>query len=307
MKTISKEDLNDFFDALILNELYEIHGVQAKGDKFIFGPLDSSKNLRLDYDVTILPPKKYFLPQYENLMDFQLKKDFSVKPNIEEKPRILIGMHPYDIIALEQTDKVYLDEQKDDFYEKRRKNTIIIGVDIQTVSEYSFAGSLGTHYVESGFDLMLTNIGEKYVITIGTQKGEELIKKYAKTNDATETDAKEVIKVRAHISNSFKKHVQTPDLHTWSSLLVANYDNSIWEERSQKCMECSSCTMVCPTCFCYDVHDDVSLNLKNGSRMRSWDGCLLKDFTKVGSGEVFRDDLKDRYRHRFFRKGNYLT
>jgi hypothetical protein len=33
---------------------------------------------------------------------------------------------------------------------------------------------------------------------------------------------------------------------------------------------------------------------------------MLKDFTKVGSGEVFRDDVKERYRHRFFRKGNYL-
>jgi len=33
---------------------------------------------------------------------------------------------------------------------------------------------------------------------------------------------------------------------------------------------------------------------------------MLKDFTKVGSGEVFREDVKERYRHRFFRKGNYL-
>ncbi len=307
MKTISKEDLNGFVDALIQTETYDIQGVQAKGDKFIFAPLESSTNLRLDYDVTILPPKKYFLPQYENMMDYQLKKEFSVKPNIQEKSRILIGVHPYDIIALEQTDKVYLDEQKDDFYEKRRKNTIIIGVDIQTVSEYSFAGSMGTHYVDSGFDLMLTNIGKKYLIAIGTQKGEDLIKKYAKTNDANDTEIKEIIKVRANILNSYKKHVQTADLHAWSSLLVANYENSIWQERSTKCMECSSCTMVCPTCFCYDVRDDVSLNLKKGSRVRTWDGCLLKDFTKVGSGEVFRDDLKDRYRHRFFRKGNYLN
>jgi ferredoxin len=49
-----------------------------------------------------------------------------------------------------------------------------------------------------------------------------------------------------------------------------------------------------------------SLNLKEGNRVRTWDGCMLKDFTKVGSGEVFRDEVKERYRHRIFRKGNYL-
>jgi len=306
MKAISKENLNRFVDALIQDETYEVHGVQAKGKKFVFAQLESSEKLRLDYDVTILPPKKYFLPQYEDMMHFNLDKDFSVDPRMQEKPRILIGVHPYDIVAIEQMDKVYLDGQKDDFYEKRRKNTVIIGVDIQNVSEHSFAGSMGTHYVESGFDLMLTNIGKKYIITIGTQKGEELVANYAKTKDAKESEIKEIKKVREKVFNSFKKHVRISDVGSWSSILVANYENSIWDERSSKCLECGSCTMVCPTCFCYDVRDDVSLTLKDGSRIRTWDGCLLKDFTKVGSGEIFREELKDRYRHRFFRKGNYL-
>lgn len=307
MKSIVKEDLNSFVDALIQDTGYEVHGVQAKGEKFVFAPLESSKDLRLDYDVTILPPKKYFLPQYEDMMNFKLNKEYSVTPQKVDKKQILIGVHPYDIVALEQTDKVYLDEQKDDFYEKRRKNTIIIGVDIQNVSDQSFAGSLGTHYVESGFDLMLTNIGKKYLITIGSKKGEDLLKKYAQTKDAKDTEVKEINKVRANTLNSYKKHVRITDADSWSKLLVSNYENSIWEEKSSKCLECSSCTMVCPTCFCYDVKDDVSLNLQDGSRVRTWDGCLLKDFTKVGSGEVFREDLKKRYRHRFFRKGNYLA
>ncbi|MDG6228657.1 MAG: 4Fe-4S dicluster domain-containing protein [Candidatus Thermoplasmatota archaeon] len=307
MKSISEEDLNCFIDALIQDETYEVHGVQSKGKRFVFAPLETAEHLRLEYDVTILPPKKYFLPQYENLMDFNLSQDFSVSPQKVDKPLILIGVHPYDIIALQQTDKVYLDDQKDDFYQKRRKNTLIIGVDIQNVSEHSFAGSLGTHYVDSGFDLMLTNIGKKYVITIGSKKGEKLVQRYAKVKDATDAEVKEIEKIRINTLNKFKKKVQVTDAAGWSSLLVSNYENSIWEEQSSKCMECSSCTMVCPTCFCYDVKDDVSLNMRDGSRIRTWDGCLLKDFTKVGSGEVFREDLKDRFRHRFFRKGNYLT
>jgi sulfite reductase subunit B len=306
VKIISKKELTSFVDNLIKQNSYEVVGVKSKGERYVFDILENSAELRLDYDVTILPPKKYFLPQYEKLMSFNLEKPFDVKENDDEKSRIIIGIHPYDIIALEQADKVYLDSQKDDFYEKRRDNTIIIGVDIQKVSDRSFAGSMGTNVADTGFDLMLTNLGDIYAVTIGSKKGENLLNKYAKTNDAAESDIKKIQQVRKDIASRYKKEAKV-DKEDWSSLLVANYDNSIWEERADKCLECSSCIMVCPTCYCYDVRDEVSLNLKTGERIRTWDGCLLRDFTKIGSGEVFREDIKDRYRHRFFRKGNYLS
>jgi formate hydrogenlyase subunit 6/NADH:ubiquinone oxidoreductase subunit I len=297
--------LNDFINKIIQDKNYEVVGIKAKGIRYVYGPLEIAKELCLDHDVTIIPPKKYFLPQYETLMKYDLEKQFEVKPNTEIKPRIIIGIHPYDIIALEQMDKVYLDSQKDDFYKKRRENTILIASDIQKVSERSFAASMKTNTVDKGFDLLLTNIGDKYTVTIGSEKGKQLLEKYAKTQDAKETDIKKIDEVRKKTLNKYKKKVNLPK-EEWSSVLVANYDSGIWEERSDRCIECSSCTMVCPTCYCYDVKDDVSLNLKTGSRTRTWDGCLLRDFTKVGSGEFFREETRDRYRHRFFRKGNYL-
>ena len=305
IKIIMKKDLNSFANNLIKDETHEVIGVKAKGEKFVFAPLENADKLRLDYDMTILPPKKYFLPQYEKMMGFNLDKPFDVKENDLEKPRIIIGVHPYDIIALQQTDKLYLDSQKDDFYEKRRNNTIIIGVDIQNVSDRSFAASMKTNVTNSGFDLMLTNLGKEYAITVGSKKGKKLLEKYAKTKNAAKSDIKKIQKVREDIASQYKKKV-TIDKKKWSSVLVANYNHGIWDARSDRCMECGSCTMVCPTCFCYDVEDEVSLNLKDGTRTRTWDSCLLRDFTKIGSGEVFRDDIKKRYRHRFYRKGNYL-
>ena len=305
VKIIAKKDLDSFANNLIKDETHEVIGVKAKGEKFVFAPLENADKLRLDYDMTILPPKKYFLPQYEKMMWFNLDKPFDVKENDAEKPRIIMGVHPYDIIALQQTDKLYLDSQKDDFYEKRRDNTIIIGVDIQNVSDRSFAASMKTNVTDSGFDLMLTNLGRDYAITVGSEKGKKLLEKYAKTKNATKSDIKKIQKIREDIASQYKKKV-TIDKEKWSSVLVANYNHGIWDARSDRCMGCGSCTMVCPTCFCYDVEDEVSLNLKDGTRTRTWDSCLLRDFTKIGSGEVFRDDIKERYRHRFYRKGNYL-
>jgi len=305
VKTITRKDFNKFIENLIKDEKYEVVGVKSKGKRFVFDRLENIDELRLDYDVTILPPKKYFLPPYEKLMDFTLDKKVKAKKNVDAKIRILVGVHPYDIIALEQTDKLYFDPQKDDFYKKRRKNTIIIGTDIQKVSDKSFAASMGTHVTDSGFDLMVTDLITKYAITVGSRKGEDLLVRYARVKDAKESDIKKIRRSRENIAKQYKRSVNV-DKNKWGSFLVANYNHAIWEENSDKCLECGSCVMVCPTCFCYDVRDEVSLDLKTGERIRTWDGCLLRDFTKVASGEIFREDVRERYRHRFFRKGNYL-
>lgn len=305
VKIITKKELDSFVNSLIKDKQYDVVGVKEKSIRFVYGILENADELRLDYDVTILPPKKYFLPPYEKLMDFNLEKSFEVKKSGSEKPIIIIGVHPYDIIALQQTDKVYLDSQEDDFYRKRREDTIIVGVDIQKVSEKSFAASMNTHVTDSGFDLLLTNLGEYYAVTIGSDTGKKLLEKYAKTKPAAESDIQKIKEIRKSIVSKFKKTLKV-DKEQWSNVLVANYNHPMWEKRAQKCMECGSCTMVCPTCFCYDIKDEVSINLKDGSRIRTWDGCLLRDFTLIGSGEVFRDDIGKRYRHRFYRKGNYL-
>jgi len=305
IKTITKKDFSTFIDAIIKDRSYDVVGVRAKGARYVFDTLSSANELCLDYDVTIVPPKKYFLPQHETLLKFSMQKPFEGKETIPDEPRIIIGVHPYDIIALDQTDRHYLDQQQDNYYKKRRENTLIVGVDIKNVSERSFAASMKTNTTDSGFDLLLTDIGTNYAITIGTEKGNKLLKKYATVKDANASDLTKLKTARNAVLKKYKQKVKI-DKKDWSPLLVANYNHAIWEERADVCMECSSCTMVCPTCFCYDVKDDVSLNLTQGNRTRTWDGCMLKDFTKVGSGEVFRDDVKERYRHRFFRKGNYL-
>ncbi|MFO7678404.1 MAG: 4Fe-4S dicluster domain-containing protein [Thermoplasmatota archaeon] len=306
MKTISKKDFDVFLNALIADTSYEVIGVKAKENKFVFDELFDASDLRLDYDVTILPPKKYFLPQYEKLMQFDLNESFNVKKQSFEKKRIIVGMHPYDIIALEQTDKVYLDSQEDNFYKKRRENTLIIGSDILNVSPRSFAKSMNTNVTDKGFDLLLTDISDKYVIAIGSKKGEKLLDMYAKTDIAQKSDIEQIHQLREKTSKRYIKKINSQNIQNLPKLLSANYNNDLWQEKSRKCMECGSCTMVCPTCYCYDIQDTVSLNLKNGERIRTWDGCLLRDFTAVAGNEVFRDDIKERYRHRFYRKINYL-
>ena len=58
-----------------------------------FGPLESADDLRLDYDLTILPVKDYILPQYEMLMTFDLSNPFAVRHPDFPARKVLLGVH----------------------------------------------------------------------------------------------------------------------------------------------------------------------------------------------------------------------
>jgi sulfhydrogenase subunit beta (sulfur reductase) len=61
--------------------------------------------------------------------------------------------------------------------------------------------------------------------------------------------------------------------------------------------------MVCPTCYCYDVKDVLTLGgCKAGSRCREWDSCLFSTHALVAGGENFRDHQADRIKFRFYHK-----
>jgi len=304
MKVISKKDFNNFIDKLIKDETYDVEGVKAKGQTFVFGPLDSVEDLRLDYDTTILPPKKYFLPQFETLMEFEGVKKSIIKKDTVEKPRIIVGVHPYDVIAIQQMDAYYLDTDISQAYLKRRKNTLIIASDVLNVNERSFFGSMNTAQIENGYDLYVTDLGDRVTIEIGSENGEKLLENAAKVKNADEVIEQKVHAIRMAAQGTAKRGLKI-DPRQCYSLLEQNYDSKVWDTQSEKCLACGTCTLVCPTCFCYDVIDDVDLNDK-GKRTRTWDGCLLRQFTEVAGGEIFREDIKERYRHRFYRKGKYL-
>jgi len=305
MKAMSKSDFLQLIDVLIKDESLEVHGVVAKGTKFVFAHLESSSELRLDYDVTILPPKKYFLPQYDSMMLFALTKGIQVEGVQESKKKVIVGIHPYDIIALRQTDTYYFDTHVDDLYLKKRKNALIIGANVTNVSKKAFFGDMNTGYADSGYDLMVTDLGDTMTIDIGSKEGERLLAQYAMTRDATHDEEERVRRIIEEASAKARRTLQVgPGI--WHDLLEKNYTNDVWKNQAEKCLSCGTCTIVCPTCFCYDVNDKVSLNMEEANRVRTWDGCLLRDFTRVGSGEIFREKTEDRYRHRFMRKGRYL-
>ena len=302
IKRLNKAAFDKWVGACIQQQC--IYGVQAKGDRFAFAELAEAGQLRLDYDVTILPPKKFFLPQSETLLTFDRQKGY--ESVFETEPFVLFGVHPYDMVAILQTDKLFADGQNDAHYQKRREQATIVVSDVQTASPDVFAGCMGTATINDGFDILVTNIEGDYLVDIRTPKGQALAASLKGAPDADEMSLKLRKLVWAENTEQLQKHKLDIRPDVLPKLLDQSYDHPVWEEKAQLCFSCGSCNLVCPTCYCFDVQDDVEWNLQKGQRRRVWDGCLLSEFAAVAGGHNFRRHRADRYRHRYYRKGKYI-
>jgi len=303
VSTVTKHQFKAFVSALIGTEQTVI-GVQAKHDKFAFDKLKNADDLRLDYDVTILSPRKYVLPPKEDLLTFQVGGQAQ---SVQHKDKmVLLGVHPYDVIAISQMDELFSQDQYDTHYMNRRKNITVIACDVVTPSKNVFASSMNAATCDKGYDILLTDIGDAYVVDAPTEKGQALVKMISGAKEATDADLNKRKAVQEKNRLALNKHQLECKPSFLPKLLEKAYNHPVWEEKAKLCYSCGSCNQVCPTCYCFDVQDEVNWDLATGCRYRAWDGCLLQNFATVAGDHNFRKNRADRFRHRLYRKGKYV-
>jgi ferredoxin len=86
-----------------------------------------------------------------------------------------------------------------------------------------------------------------------------------------------------------------PDVHSVPELLRKNLEHPEWDEVAARCLSCTNCTLVCPTCFCWDVEDATTLDGKTTRRTRVWDSCFNPAYSAQAGGNI-RPNTKARYR-----------
>jgi len=303
VSTTAKSEFQVSLDRMI-NE-NTVYGVKARGPAYGYDRLFSANELCLDYNIALLPPNQYLLPPETSLLKFSLEPEVRVDSIVDAQPGIIVGVHAYDLHAVKLLDAVFLGDLRDINYQARRQAITIIGTDCLQPWEYSFAASMGTAWPPDDFDLWLTDIGDEYVIEVGATKGEELCRRYLQVSDAGKAQVKQREKLR---KDSLSRYKLSLDISPWQipEVLDRGWNSPMWDELGQKCFWCGSCTMVCPTCVCFDVRDTIELNNPAGERYRRWDSCMFNAFARVASGENFRPTGTDRLRHRLRRKGKYM-
>jgi len=311
-KAMTRSEMALFAEKLIKENV--VYGVVAKNKQFAWDRIVDYRQMALDYPTSISSAKKYFLPPFETLIEYKLAVNPEPKYVNYSNEVILFGMHACDIYATSLLDKAFEDTNRDDNYLEKRNKAILIGVSCMP-DPNCFCNKMGIdEYVhdkeriakkEALYDIFFTNIGHKYIAAIGTARGQKLFENYACASKPVESELELMSVVEKKRIESFTNGLK-PDYDEISKLLPKTYDSPVWNEYADRCFACGTCNLVCPTCYCFNITDSVSLDLKSGTRNRDWDGCMLSQFAEVSGGENFRGQVSARLRHRIFRKGLYI-
>lgn len=308
---LSKERLPEFVRAL--QGKFRVVGPVKTEHGFAFNDITDPQQLQLDYTTTILPPKKYFLPQREVLFSYRSEQEDGSPRRIEMRPvyqgvepTVIFGVHTCDMNGIMLYDKVFSEGFRDEHYMERREQIYIIGIEcLHPCDEASFCKDMGTLTAPPVYDLHMTDAGDFYFIDTGTEKGERLLLDHIYVKMAEKEDIQKLGQILSSKWPRFRMRLKMSRDQT-PALLTLGYQARLWQELGERCLACGSCTNVCPTCFCFDVIDENDVTLQSGERVRVWDSCQLYEFALVAGGHNFRESKASRVRHRLMRKGKYI-
>ncbi len=302
---IGEKGFRSFVGALMREK--RVVGPVAKRKKFVFAALESFDDLRLDYDVTILPPRKLFFPTSQDVVRFDGER---IEGCIAPVETVLLGVHFYDVKAIDQTDLLFRERNPDGNYLANREATTIVASNIQSISPRAFWDSIGTEVDPKGHDAFLTKIDGGFVLEIRTAKGEAL-RRFGEFREAKPAETDTARLVNASVIGKCPERLEHSTGEIARKVRASFGDEAMWERFAEECFSCGSCNTVCPTCYCFDVQDWWNVDQRSGARTRYWDACLTEPFAMVtlgaGATENFRDSRGSRFRHRFMRKATYLN
>ena len=208
-----------------------------------------------------------------------------------------LGVRACELAAIDIQDRVFMGPGPvDRIYETARRDVFSVAVNCMVAGGTCFCVSMGTGpRCTSGYDLVLTEIidGDRheFVLEGGSEAGERVLSAIA-GRTATEEDLAGVDRVVASTAASMGRSMDTAGI---KELLYANLEHPRWEEVASRCLACTNCTLVCPTCFCSTTEDTVTLDGESAIRSRRWDSCFTMDFSSL-HGVPVRTSTRSRYR-----------
>ena len=261
--------------------------IRESSDGAVFGILHSSCSAK----PFLFPPRTSLWRAKKVGATVQLES--SAEP---PKKTALIGLRPCDIHAILVQDKVLAESAiPDPDYQRRREATLLIVVNCTRANSTCFCTSMdgGTKCWE-GHDIAITELADqpsRFLYEAGSEKGRDLLKK-CRFDFAHEGDVKEGERRTKSAEASMSKKLDTTDI---KELLYRNADHPLWQRVGARCFACTSCTQVCPTCFCHTPVDSSSLDGTESARERVWDSCFTEEFSYIHGGAI-RRSISSRYR-----------
>ncbi len=272
--------------------------VERSPGVFALAEIEDVGSARPEAQRTILPFKKLLLKPSFCMLERRNGQAARESDDNDPGPMVYFGAHACDIHALKILDLLYLSEYVDPYYKRNRERLTVVGHGCFP-DERCFCRSQGTANVDDGFDLFLTPLEGRYLVTIASARGDDIVRANQNLFEpSTRRDVQEYMKRLKEREGTFTLAMDVTDL---PYVLELKRDDPVWEELGKKCLCCGSCSMVCPTCACFNVHDEIP---EEGvtRRVRTWDACLYRDYALVAGGHNFRPTRADRVKNRYYHK-----
>jgi len=307
-KIFTKDEWLSVLDGL--KESYKVFYPVKDGDFHVFESIDEGKESDFDYPNTRLSPKSLVYPQSERMFEYSLDENDTDAHILKESekdysPQAIVGIRPCDAHAF-QVVKLNFDspEYRDPLWVKRYESTTLIGLGCNDPMSTCFCTRVGGGpFNEEGLDVILYDLGETFLAKGLTDKGEVFLNKAKGGKKAGDASIKHAEDLAESASDKITVNVPTDRLR--EKVINELFDAPFWEEVAFSCINCGTCTYLCPTCWCFDIQDEVMG--KEGDRIRNWDSCMFPLFTLHGSGHNPRDNKLQRVRQRFMHKLKYYV
>ncbi len=266
-------------------------------DEIAFDTFDEA-SFTLEYTKSSVSPKQALFPQNEVIFRIE---DGTYRQVTDEKKRLLFGIRPCDMKALLQSRDFMSKDFKDVYYEARAQGaaTVVMACAGPQSPTCFCTTTRSGPWSDAGYDLQLTDLGDSFLVEIGSAKGEAL----ASSELFSPIDDAEAGRLLAPLRKEAEERIPlVPQvLEVMEKLKLSGVPDDAWEYFGNKCINCGGCSFVCPTCTCFNIFDRV-VSEGNGERIRSWDSCLYAGFTKEASGHNPRGTqglrIKRRHEHK---------
>ena len=289
---------------------YKIYVPVKDGDFHAFMAMSEGKAPDFDYDNTRMSPKAVMYPESERLFEYSLD-DADPEANILKEypkdfsPRAIVGIRPCDAHGFQIVNRNFDNpEYRDPWWVRRFESTTLVGLGCNRPCSTCFCTAVGGGpFHEEWLDALMVDLGDRYLVKGLTDKGEGFLAKMTGGTPADESAYKEA---EALAEEASQKIVSSPPTDRLKDQKTTDLFNApFWEEVAFGCLNCGTCTYLCPTCWCFDIQDEVLG--KQGDRIRNWDSCMFPLFTLHGSGHNPRVQKFQRVRQRFMHKLKYYV
>jgi len=301
---LSADELRGWLDGLLAAGKRVVAPV-VEGDLTLFRPVDSADQISLASGKTQWSPKEYLFPKTETLYSYELGPDAPElsDPELPDQEQVLFGVRSCDAAGLSRLDDVFLKGKVvDPFYARRRELSTIVAVHCDEAWPECFCTAVGGSPMGTeGVDVRVVPHEGHWLVIALTAKGKDLINAADSNWSAASTEYWSAAEQQGRrVAESITRKPLGPEA---MAALEGAFGDQIWADVSRRCLSCSICAYVCPSCSCFDVNQEG--DAWRGREVRSWDACTFPLFTVHASGHNPRQGTEGRYRQRLLHKFSY--